>query len=66
MTPRERLARIFEGEMVDVVPFALKGWRIPQCEAERQLRNEGMGIIDSRSVYSARSPNVEQTTISYT
>lgn len=52
--------------MVDVVPFALKGWRIPQCEAERRLRNEGMGIVDSRRVYSARSPNVEQTTISYT
>ena len=65
MTPRERLERIFRGEMVDVVPFALKGWRIPQCEAELQLRREGMGIVDSRGVYSSTSPNVETSTESY-
>jgi len=65
MTPRERLARIFEGEMVDAVPFALKGWRVPQCQAELELRNAGMGIVDARGVYSARSPNVERTSYSY-
>lgn len=66
MTPAERLARIFEGEMVDVVPFALKGWRIPQCEAELELRKAGMGIVDSRGVYSTVSPNVERASYSYT
>ncbi|MFH1572175.1 MAG: hypothetical protein ABIL09_29565, partial [Gemmatimonadota bacterium] len=65
MTPRERLARIFEGELVDVVPFSLKGWRIPQCQAERELRNQGMAILDARGVYSTHSPNVESTSISY-
>src|SRR3990172_4655591 len=65
MTPRERLARIFEGELVDVVPFSLKGWRIPQCQAERELRNQGMAILDARGVYSTQSPNVETTAISF-
>ncbi len=62
MTSAERLERIFRGEMVDVVPFALKGWRIPQCEAERQLRNDGMAILDAAPVYRTHSPNVETET----
>ena len=63
MTCAERLEAIFEGALVDKVPFALKGWRIPQCEMERVLRNEGLCIIDSRSVYTSVSPNVETETL---
>jgi hypothetical protein len=51
--------------MVDVVPFALKGWRIPQCEDERRLRNDGMAILDSAAVYRTHSPNVTVETCSY-
>lgn len=62
MNARERLQRIFEGELVDRVPFALKGWRIGQGEDERRLRNEGMHILDARSVYSVTTPNVATET----
>ena len=59
MTCRERIERIFKGELVDCVPFALKGWRISQCEMERTLRNDGLCIIDSRPVYRTESPNTD-------
>ena len=62
MTCAERLEAIFRGDLVDHVPFVLKGWRIPQCEAERKLRNDGMGVFDSRPVYSVSSPNTETDT----
>ena len=61
----ERIEAVFAGEFVDKVPFALKGWRIPQCEMERVLRNEGLCIIDSRAVYSSVSPNTETETLSF-
>jgi hypothetical protein len=66
MTCRERIERIFKGELVDRVPFALKGWRISQCETERTLRNDGLCIIDSRPVYRIESPNTDTRTIHYT
>jgi hypothetical protein len=65
MTCAERLECIFKGDLVDQVPFVLKGWRVPQCEAERELRNDGMGILDSRPVYSVTSPNTDTETRSF-
>lgn len=65
MTSAERLAAVFAGELIDKVPFALKGWRIPQCQAERALRNQGMCILDSRSVYQVSSPNVQNETLHF-
>lgn len=59
MNCAKRLEAIFDGEMVDKVPFALKGWRIPKCEMEETLRKEGMCILDSAGVYSSASPNVK-------
>jgi hypothetical protein len=66
MNGRERLGAIFEGQLADRIPFALKGWRLPQCQAERELRNRRMAILDSRPVYSVRSPNVHAETCTYT
>ena len=65
MNCAERLDAVFEGKLVDRVPFALKGWRIPQCEAERILRNDGLCIFESRSVYRSVSPNTESETLTY-
>jgi len=65
MTCAERMEAIFRGERVDQVPFVLKGWRVPSCQTERELRNDGMGIMDSCSVYHTRSPNVSTETIQY-
>lgn len=66
MNAAQRLEAVFAGEMIDCVPFALKGWRIPQCEAERALRNQGMCIFDARSVYRTHSPNVQSETLHFT
>ena len=62
MNCAEKIEAVFEGKFVDSVPFALKGWRIPQCEMERILLKEGMGIIDSAPVYKSVSPNTETKT----
>jgi hypothetical protein len=66
MNCAERIDAVFSGDMADTVPFALKGWRIPQCEAERELRNAGLCVIDSRSVYSSSSPNTETDVLHFT
>ncbi len=66
MTCAERLEAVFRGDMIDRVPFALKGWRTSFCKAERELRNNGMGILDTCSVYKTRSPNVTTEVIHYT
>jgi len=63
MTGRERLEAVFAGEMVDRLPFALKGWRIPHGEAEERLLAEGMCVLDSRSVCRTESPNVTTETV---
>ena len=65
MNCSKRIEAIFKGELVDRVPFALKGWRIPQCEMEGILRNEGLCILDSRPVYSSVSPNIETETLQF-
>ena len=58
MNCAEKLEAIFDGEFVDRIPFALKGWRIPKCEMEQTLLKEGMCILDSAGVYGSVSPNV--------
>jgi len=66
MTNRERLEAVFHGQMIDYVPFALKGWRIPQCTIERELRDGGMAVLDSGSVCRTHTPNVTQTSTTVT
>lgn len=59
MNCAEKIEAVFNGEFVDIVPFALKGWRVPRNdEMMKTLLKEGMGIIDSAGVYSSVSPNV--------
>ncbi len=59
MNCAEKIEAVFNGEFVDIVPFALKGWRVPRNdEMFKTLLKEGMGIIDSAGVYSSVSPNI--------
>ena len=46
MTSRQRLEAIFAGQMVDRIPFSLKGWRVPQCQAELELRQSSLSTVD--------------------
>ena len=52
MTPRERLYAVLRGERPDQIPFVAFYNKIPRCEVERQLRNEGLCIINKISVWS--------------
>ena len=62
MTPRKRVEAILRGEMPDKVPLTMYEGMIPQCSAERQLRNEGLCIVYRRTnVYSTHTPNVKRT-----
>ena len=49
MTPRERVLAVLRREPVDKIPLTIYESIIPQCAAERRLRNEGLCIVD-RSV----------------
>ena len=65
MNCEERIAKVFAGEFVDRVPFAMKGWRVPHDDAEAQLLRDGMCVIDSAGVYSSTSPNVRHESESH-
>ncbi len=59
LTPRERVEGALRFEDVDHVPFTIYECMIPQCEAERVMRNEGLCIHQrSPSPYSSRSPGI--------
>ncbi len=65
LTPRERVERALRFEDVDHVPFTVYECMIPQCEAERIMRNEGLCIHQrTPSPYTSRSPGI--TSESYT
>lgn len=58
MTPRQRVLAVLRGEPTDQVPFTIYENKIPQCAAERQLRNMGMCILDRRvPVFKRVTPN---------
>ena len=66
LTPRERVERALRFEDVDHVPFTIYECMIPQCAAERKMRNEGLCIHQRRpGVYSIHSPNITSETRTY-
>jgi hypothetical protein len=59
LTPRERCRRAVRFEDVDHVPLTIYERKIPQCDAERELRNAGLCIVQrGPNPYSVRRPNV--------
>lgn len=66
MTPRKRVEAVLHGETPDKVPFTIYEYKLPQCSVERQLRNEGLCIVDRRvSVVRTHSPNVRSESHPY-
>ena len=65
MTPRQRIITALRGEMADQVPLCAYPGLFPRGEAERKLRNEGMGIFHRVGVVGSSSPNVTTLTTSY-
>jgi len=59
MTPRERVVTALRGGHADKVPFTIYENKIPQCQAERELRNRGLCIVYRKTpVFKTHRPNV--------
>lgn len=66
MTPRQRVLRALEGGHADKVPFTMYENKIPQCTAEREMRNRGMCIVYRKvPVVKTHRPNVKTTSNFY-
>ncbi len=61
MTPKQRVMTALNGGKIDKVPFTIYQQKIPQCAAERELRNRGACIVWRGGVYSVHRPNVKTT-----
>lgn len=67
MTPRQRVEAVLRGEMPDHVPFTVYECMLPQCTAERWLRNDGTCIVvRTIPVVATATPNVRTEHHSYT
>ena len=60
-TPRNRVERVLRGGGSSVVPFTMYENMIPQCTAEREMRNRGACIVQRMGVYKTHHPNVKVT-----
>src|ERR1035437_8056717 len=65
MNPREKVLRVLHGQRVDRVPFTVYECMIPQCVAEREMRNRGLCIVNRSSVFAGHQPNVKFTSQTY-
>lgn len=62
MNNRERMLKIFKGEMPDRVPFMSFSELMPRGGFEREMRNRGMGLITSCTSLCSELENVEIST----
>ena len=66
MTPRERVLISLRGGHSDCVPFTIYEAKIPQCQAEREMRNRGLCIVNRRiPAFQTHCPNVKIKTESW-
>lgn len=61
MTPRQRVEIALAGGHTDRVPFTIYESKIPQCAAEREMRNRGLCIVNRMGVFKTHMPNVKTT-----
>ncbi len=62
MTSREQVKRVLWRERVERVPFTMYECMIPQCAAEREMRNHGLCIVKRDvPVFKTHRPNVKVT-----
>lgn len=61
MTPKKRVEQALKGGHSDCVPFTIYESKIPQCAAERAMRNRGLCIVNRVGVFTTRMPNVTVT-----
>ncbi|MCX6945768.1 MAG: hypothetical protein WCL24_08185 [Verrucomicrobiota bacterium] len=58
LTPRARVETALHGGHGGTVPFTMYECMIPQCAAERTLRNRGLCIVNRLPVFKTHRPNV--------
>ena len=61
MTPREHVETVLHGGQTEIIPFTMYESMIPQCVAERRMRNRGLCIVNRQNVFSVHRPNVKMT-----
>lgn len=66
MTPKERVEKVLRWKRSNRVPFTIYESKIPQCAAERAMRNRGLCIVNRRSVFKTHRPNVKTSQRSWT
>lgn len=65
ITPKERVERALRGEQCDKIPFTVYECMIPQCAAERTMRNRGLCIVNRKDVFKTHRPNIKTTDTIY-
>ncbi len=66
LTPRQRVEQALRGGHSDRVPFTMYECMIPQCVAEREMRNRGLCIVQREvTVFKKHYPNVRICEQSY-
>jgi len=58
MNARERIMAALRGEPSDGVPWTIYEGLLPRGQAERELRNRGLGLVVMRRIYQIERPNV--------
>jgi hypothetical protein len=67
LSPRERVEAALFGGQPDFVPFTIYEGHLPTSAVERQLRNEGLCIVQRNpAVYSIETPNVAEERLHFT
>ncbi|MFA6101417.1 MAG: hypothetical protein WCV67_01120 [Victivallaceae bacterium] len=60
MTPCDKVMISLRGGHSDSVPFTIYEGKIPQCRAEREMRNRGLCIVNRLApIYKVCTPNVK-------
>jgi hypothetical protein len=62
-TPYQRVMRALHGGTPDITPFTVYENKVYSCTAERELRNNGMCIVNRIRSYQIFYPNVKTSTI---
>ena len=66
MTPRARVERALTGGHSDKVPFTIYESKIPQCSAEREMRNQGLCIVKRDvPIFKTHRPHVKVTAVTH-
>lgn len=55
------MEHVLNGGSAEIIPFTMYECMIPQCVAERRMRNRGLCVVNRRGVYTTHRPNVKMT-----